>query len=67
MDPRIHFVLSSHNKCSPCLRLIEPNNLDDYLTAATKEYLEQFVSISFTKRQVNIHLYNNSGCIIQTI
>jgi len=53
MDPRIHFVLSFHNKCSPCLRLIEqPDQLDEYLTAATKEYLEQFVSVSYSKKQI---------------
>eukprot|EP01119_Soliformovum_irregulare_P020009 TRINITY_DN6431_c0_g1_i3.p1 TRINITY_DN6431_c0_g1~~TRINITY_DN6431_c0_g1_i3.p1 ORF type:complete len:117 (+),score=35.26 TRINITY_DN6431_c0_g1_i3:125-475(+) len=52
MDPRIHFVLSWHNKSSPSLRLIKPDNLDHYLDVATKEYVEQFVTVSLSKKQV---------------
>lgn len=51
-DPRIHFVLSYHNRFSPSLRLITPDEIDNCLKTATCEYMAQFVSVSTLKRQV---------------
>jgi len=51
-DPKIHFVLSLHNKSSPGIRLMRSENVDSYLTNATIEYLEQFLSVSAAKKEV---------------
>jgi len=49
---RFHFVLSTHNKYSPSLRLITPDKLDAYLNAATIEYLEQLVFVNSSTKEV---------------
>ena len=53
-DPRIHFCLYSACNSSAGLNVFDPDNLENQLTDATKEYLKKFVSISNNGKQLKI-------------
>jgi hypothetical protein len=45
-------VLSIHNQSSPALRLLKGDSLNTTLDSATKEYLDQYVQASYTRKEV---------------
>lgn len=50
LDPRVHFLLATHTKTSPRLRILSPNTLEVYMEAASRDYCER--SIKFGSRHV---------------
>eukprot|EP01127_Copromyxa_protea_P010583 TRINITY_DN2581_c0_g1_i1.p1 TRINITY_DN2581_c0_g1~~TRINITY_DN2581_c0_g1_i1.p1 ORF type:complete len:1695 (-),score=294.12 TRINITY_DN2581_c0_g1_i1:195-4715(-) len=44
-DPRIHFLLCSHNKSSPKIRILSPQTLEVYMEAASFDYCEREIKV----------------------